>query len=99
MYAQYNETIQEFWKVYETFKIQRKNASETNVLQSDIKKMVQDTRNISHLLQKQKEKVDKIANKETMLVSVKIFLQEVNRYKKLDVQVYLVNIFYFLFNF
>lgn len=87
MYAQYKETIQEFWKDFETFKIQRKSASECDVLQSDIKKMAQDTQNLSQLLQKQKEKVENIVNKETMLVSVKTYLQEANQNKKLESQV------------
>lgn len=85
--ANYELLIQDFWKVYEITKSEKKNASMSKELQTDIEKMTSDLQNLSQLIQKQKEKVNNISNKEAFSVSVKTYLSETNNYKKLETQV------------
>lgn len=83
----YDMLIQEFWKIYEFHKSEKKSATTAKELQTDIYKMSTDLQNLSQLIQKQKEKVNNISNKEAFTVSVKTYISESNNYKKLETQV------------
>lgn len=83
----YDALIQEFWKIHEINTNEKRNAAESKELQRDIHRMGNEMQNLSQLIQKQKEKVNNISNKEAFSVSVKSYLSETKNYKKLEIQV------------
>lgn len=83
----YEMLIQDFWRSYEVNKYEKRNAYAARELKHDISKMTSDLQYLTQLMQKQKDKVNNISNKEAFIVSTKSYLAETKSLKKLDNQV------------
>lgn len=67
LYKNYEKVIEEFWIAYKENSFAREEFTQSNELQSDIKKMTQDGKNLIQRNQSQWEKLNNIPNKESLL--------------------------------
>ncbi|KAF5306530.1 hypothetical protein FQR65_LT18540 [Abscondita terminalis] len=87
LYTQYENLVEEFWKVYKENIKEEKQAAEAEELQHDIAKMEEDSFRLQQRIQQQSQKIENIPNKEALIATVRAYRNEVNEQNKLEQQI------------